>query len=161
MSRGGNHGGAGRKPLLSDRQELTVGGMHAELWRRIIERQALARHDAQPEMAHVRWIQESQKKLVRRRLLTKAELDALDLRMEEALPDGPTHDLLPFSVAVEARCASIPLKRPYGPRGYARAVIIRWARRKFGVTLKPYYVKNCWEKFRKLEARIVADTALD
>jgi hypothetical protein len=46
---------------------------------------------------------------------------------------------------------SIPLKRPKGKREHVKRVVIRWARRTYGIVVSARRMQASWEEYRKWE----------
>jgi hypothetical protein len=138
----------GRKPILTPREKLVVGGECERLWQALAEQQAMATHRARPHLRDVKKIQAE---------LASAPVASRSSRVWRDTVRQASSDIAEIFSDVETQ--PIRLKRPYGKRNEILDAAIEWCAATYGKTISRRRAQDCWDTFSAMMKRLEREPA--
>lgn len=165
MTRGGSRSGSGRKPLLDEEEEISVGSICERMWQDMAWQLANEEYEAQLYIKDVRHSQQELQNIpvrVRAEVETTRKFAEATVMIEDSIryANIPADELSDSSIANNKLASErggpdpVTVTRPYDAKDKVLAAGIAWARDKFDKNISARTADRCWGKFRELEQSV-------
>ena len=163
MGRGGKRDGAGRKSLLDEEEEISIGSICERMWQDMATQAAWSEYEGRSYVKDVRSSQQELQNIpVRDRVGDEAmrAVDEATVLITDSIRYAKiSAEELSDSVEANDKLAKerggpepVTITRPYDAKNWVLTAGVKWAQVQFDKTISARTAERCWEIFKKLEA---------